>query len=59
MPSDPADLVVETPDERPGVPDAFQRLWTPHRMVYIGGENKPSDDTERQCPFCRAPGRPW
>ena len=26
-----------------GVPDAFQRLWTPHRMVYIGGENKPAD----------------
>ena len=52
------DLVVESPDERPGVPDAFQRLWTPHRMVYIGGENKPSDSTEKQCPFCRAPGRP-
>ncbi len=52
------DLVVESPDEHPGVPDAFQRLWTPHRMVYIGGENKPSDSTERQCPFCRAPGRP-
>ena len=58
MPADPSDLVVEPPGERPGVPDAFQRLWTPHRMVYIGGENKPSDDTERQCPFCRAPGRP-
>ena len=58
MASDPADLVVEAPGERPGVPDAFQRLWTPHRMVYIGGENKPSDSTERQCPFCRAPGRP-
>ena len=40
------DLVVESPDERPGVPDAFQRLWTPHRMVYIGGENKPSDATQ-------------
>ena len=51
------DLVVESPDERPGVPDAFQRLWTPHRMVYIGGENKPSDASESQCPFCRAPGR--
>ncbi|MBK9697746.1 MAG: HIT domain-containing protein [Propionibacteriaceae bacterium] len=40
-----------------GVPDAFQRLWTPHRMVYIGGENHPSDDSISQCPFCRAPGR--
>lgn len=40
-----------------GVPDAFQRLWTPHRMVYIGGENKPKDASEPECPFCRAPGR--
>ncbi|MEZ5090048.1 MAG: HIT domain-containing protein [Micropruina sp.] len=41
------------------VPDAFQRLWTPHRMVYIGGENKPSDSTERQCRSAgrRTPGR--
>lgn len=38
-----------------GVPDAFERLWTPHRMVYIGGENKPSDASVGQCPFCRAP----
>ena len=51
------DLVVESPGEHPGAPDAFQRLWTPHRMVYIGGENKPADSTEKQCPFCRAPGR--
>ncbi|GAB3623022.1 HIT domain-containing protein [Mariniluteicoccus endophyticus] len=40
-----------------GVPDSFQRLWTPHRMVYIGGENKPKDASEPECPFCRAPGR--
>ncbi|MFT3874960.1 MAG: HIT domain-containing protein [Propioniciclava sp.] len=40
-----------------GVPDAFQRLWTPHRMVYINGENKPSDADESSCPFCRAPGQ--
>ena len=53
----PLDAVVEPAGERPGVPDPFQRLWTPHRMVYIGGENKPADDTEGQCPFCRAPGR--
>lgn len=36
-----------------GVPDAFQRLWTPHRMVYIKGEGKPRDETE--CPFCVSP----
>lgn len=40
-----------------GVPDSFQRLWTPHRMAYIRGENKPaSPDQGTQCPFCRAPG---
>lgn len=38
-----------------GVPDAFQRLWTPHRMVYIDGENKPTDPGVASCPFCRSP----
>jgi ATP adenylyltransferase len=41
----------------PGDPDGFERLWTPHRMVYIGGEGKPTDDTAGTCPFCRAPER--
>ncbi|MBA3021217.1 HIT domain-containing protein [Propionicimonas sp.] len=40
-----------------GVPDAFQRLWTPHRMAYIAGESKPIDATSGNCPFCTAPGR--
>ena len=38
-----------------GVPDELDRLWTPHRMAYISGENKPDDGTEDQCPFCRIP----
>jgi ATP adenylyltransferase len=39
-----------------GDPDAFGRLWTPHRMVYIQGENKPPhDDAGDDCPFCRVP----
>ena len=39
-----------------GTPDAFQRLWTPHRMAYIRGENKPTGDgAEEGCPFCRIP----
>ena len=39
--------------------DAFDRLWTPHRMAYIQGEDKPDDDEAGDgCPFCRAPGRP-
>lgn len=41
-----------------GTPDAFQRLWTPHRMVYIGGEGKPASDEARHCPFCELPARP-
>ena len=37
--------------------DAFDRLWTPHRLAYIRGENKPVDSAEGDgCPFCRAPG---
>ncbi len=39
-----------------GEHDDLDRLWTPHRMAYIRGENKPDDDTARQCPFCRIPG---
>jgi ATP adenylyltransferase len=39
-----------------GDPDAFQRLWTPHRMAYIKGEGKPSGSGEEDsCPFCRIP----
>jgi ATP adenylyltransferase len=33
-------------------PDAFQRLWTPHRLVYIKNDQQPD---EHSCPFCRAP----
>jgi ATP adenylyltransferase len=41
-----------------GEPDGFGRLWTPHRMVYIQGENKPShDEAGDECPFCSVPGR--
>ncbi|MCW2764080.1 MAG: phosphorylase [Nocardioides sp.] len=38
-----------------GEPDQLDRLWTPHRMAYIRGENKPSDATSGECPFCRIP----
>lgn len=40
-----------------GVPDAFQRLWTPHRMTYVDGQDKPVDGDSGQCPFCRTPER--
>ena len=48
---------MEAPFYHEGAPQAFQRLWTPHRMAYIGGQNKPSDDTPAQCPFCTGPAR--
>jgi ATP adenylyltransferase len=38
-----------------GEPDALERLWTPYRMAYIRGENKPTDDSMGECPFCRIP----
>ena len=41
----------------PGTPDGFQRLWTPHRMVYIKGENKPASPEEHECPFCAVQSR--
>lgn len=42
--------------EGAGVPDGFQRLWTPHRLAYIKGENKASGDGPGDgCPFCRVP----
>jgi ATP adenylyltransferase len=34
-----------------GLRDAFERLYTPHRMAYIQGEGKGGD-----CPFCQIPG---
>jgi ATP adenylyltransferase len=41
-----------------GDADGFGRLWTPHRMVYIKGEGKPShDEAGDECPFCSAPKR--
>ncbi len=45
-------VTVDGSYELAGVPDAFQRLWTPHRMVYIQNGQQPDEDA---CPFCRAP----
>jgi ATP adenylyltransferase len=36
-----------------GVPDEFQRLWTPHRMAYINAGTDANDGD--RCPFCRVP----
>jgi ATP adenylyltransferase len=41
-----------------GVADELERLWTPHRMAYIAGEDRTADGYDKPvgCPFCRAPG---
>lgn len=43
---------IENSADFAGVPDAFQRLWTPHRLVYIQNGQQPSED---KCPFCIGP----
>src|SRR3954453_23813338 len=49
---------AEDPAQFAGEPDEFGRLWTPHRMVYIKGENKPThDEAGDDCPFWPAPSR--
>ncbi len=47
---------LEHPDAFAGEPDGFERLWTPHRMVYVEGE-RPDPDPGDGCPFCAAPGK--
>lgn len=42
---------ADDPSYLVGVPDEFQRLWTPHRMVYI----QQADPGHEGCPFCVAP----
>jgi ATP adenylyltransferase len=49
--------VTEQSSEFAGDPDSFGRLWTPHRMVYIKGQDKPATSESDDCPFCAAPKR--
>lgn len=51
------EVVIEDAGDLPGVPDAFQRLWTPHRMAYIKGADKPATPASSDCPFCASPER--
>lgn len=37
-----------------GTPDDMERLWVPHRMVYVKDHHQPD---HRDCPFCEAPGK--
>ena len=43
---------IESAADFAGAPDSFQRLWTPHRLVYIQEGQQPS---EEKCPFCIGP----
>ena len=51
---DPAAL---PPPGAVGEPDDLQRLWTPHRQAYIGGQDKPAGPGPEDCPFCAIPHR--
>ena len=54
VPQDPVPQDAALPGG--GVPDAFGRLWTPHRLAYIQGEGKPTGPgADEGCPFCLAP----
>lgn len=37
-----------------GDPDDMQRLWVPHRMIYVADHHQPDHS---DCPFCEAPKR--
>jgi ATP adenylyltransferase len=52
--SDPEGARVESAADLAGVPDEFQRLWTPHRMAYIQAGPEP---LKHDCPFCAAPDK--
>ncbi|MCJ1714865.1 HIT domain-containing protein [Curtobacterium sp. VKM Ac-2922] len=56
--SGPDPLVIRDAATGAAVPDAFQRLWNPHRMAYIDagreGEGRGHKD---DCPFCEAPAK--
>jgi ATP adenylyltransferase len=45
------------PHQDVGTADELDRLWTPHRMAYISGAERPDGgyDHPAGCPFCLAP----
>jgi len=43
------------PEGGAGIPDAWSRLWAPHRMDYLKGENRPLEGNGVACPFCAIP----
>jgi ATP adenylyltransferase len=49
----PGELRVPVVNDEGGPTSVFEHLWTPYRMAYIRGENKPTGDHD--CPFCLIP----
>jgi ATP adenylyltransferase len=43
------------PIEGVGEPDRLQRLWAPHRLAYVTGEDGTGRTADGRCPFCRIP----
>ena len=50
---EPGELRVPVVNDEGGPTSVFEHLWTPYRMAYIRGENKPTGDHD--CPFCLIP----
>ncbi len=54
QPGSQAEQVEAVRQDGVGDPDGFQRLWMPHRLAYIKGENKPAGHGQADgCPFCQ------
>lgn len=50
------ELTIEDAASLPGVPDEYQRLWTPHRLAYIrAGQTQGEESDAKECVFCVAP----
>ncbi|MGL5866926.1 MAG: HIT family protein [Dermatophilaceae bacterium] len=47
---------LETSADFAGSADGFERLWTPHRLVYVRGD-RPDPEAGDGCPFCSAPAK--
>ena len=48
-------MEMESLEGGAGMPDRWGRLWAPHRMDYLSGENRPLPGNDVPCPFCRVP----
>jgi ATP adenylyltransferase len=48
----PPELVAQ---DGVGEPDRLQRLWAPHRLAYVKGDDDTGRMPDGECPFCRIP----